>query len=552
MSDPAPTPEQIAAYAAAVRARLTGPGGAFELVDEDVRGVRLPVFAHRGRALIDLVANAADEYGDREYLIDGADGSVRVTYAQHRDAVASLAEAMRDDFGVAPGDRVMILAGNCANWVVTFWAVVAAGGVAVAGNAWWTPREAQYAIAHSGTSLVVADARRTALVPDGTRVLDIDADISRLMSAHRGAALRPVPVDEDEPAVIMYTSGTTGHPKGATHSHRNLLCVVQYHRMNDALAAEIGAPQAQPRRFLMSLPLFHIASLHNLAVPRLVSGDTVVIDNGRFDLDRVLALIERERVTNWAIVPTMAHRLVSHPGLERFDLSSLTAVSVNSAPSSPALKDRLRAAVPSVQQSVIDSYGLTESSTAATVASPLDLAAHPTTVGRAIAGVEVQIRDAGGAQLADGEEGEIWLRSMFVMLGYWNDPEATAAAITPDGWLRTGDIGTMRDGLLYMSTRRTDLILRGGENVYPAEVEAVLDEHPDVAECAVFGVDSPDLGQEVAAVVVSRRPLDETVLRDFLAERLAYFKVPSRWRITDEPLQRTATGKVVRTKLSAG
>jgi acyl-CoA synthetase (AMP-forming)/AMP-acid ligase II len=543
---PAPQAEQVAAYVAQLRARLTGPGGEFELADEDVRGVRVPVFTNRPRTLTELVEKAAAACPDREYLVDG---DTRLTYAEHRDAVASLGHSLTTEYGVRPGDRVMILAGNSANWVVSFWASIAAGAVVVAGNAWWSAREAHYALDNSTPTLVIADKRRAELVRSGTPILTVE-DVARPASAHPGRPLAQPPTDEDSPAVVMYTSGTTGHPKGATHSHRNLLSVVQYHRLNDALVAAMGVPTVE-RRFLMSLPLFHIASLHNLAIPRLVSGDTVVIDSGRFDVDRVLALIERERVTNWAIVPTMVHRLVTHPDLERYDLSSLAAISVNSAPSSPALKERLRAAVPSVQQSVIDSYGLTESSTGATVASALDLAAHPTTVGRPIPGVEIAIRDENGRTVPDGTEGEIHLRSAYVMLGYWNDPDATAAAITADGWLRTGDIGSMRDGLLYMSTRRTDLILRGGENVYPAEVEAVLDEHPSVAECAVFGVEHADLGQEVATVVVTHGPATVDELRAFVADRLAYYKVPSRWRITTHPLRRTATGKVIRSELAA-
>jgi acyl-CoA synthetase (AMP-forming)/AMP-acid ligase II len=159
------------------------------------------------------------------------------------------------------------------------------------------------------------------------------------------------------------------------------------------------------------------------------------------------------------------------------------------------------------------------------------------------------VRNADGERVPDGEEGEIWLRSQFVMLGYWRDDEATKAAITPDGWLRTGDLGSVRDGRLYLATRRSDLILRGGENVYPAEIEAVLDEHAAVVECAVFGVDDADLGQAVAAIVVSDGA-DEDELRAFVAARLAYYKVPAHWRLTQTPLPRTATGKVIRTALS--
>jgi acyl-CoA synthetase (AMP-forming)/AMP-acid ligase II len=299
----------------------------------------------------------------------------------------------------------------------------------------------------------------------------------------------------------------------------------------------------------MSLPLFHIASLHNLVLPRLTSGDTVIVDQGRFEVDRVLRLIEQEAITNWAIVPTMAHRIVEHGSVSGYDLSSLAALSINSAPSSPALKERVRATVPSVQAALADSYGLTEASTAATVATPMDLALQPTTVGAPIPSVEISIRSADEHPVADGEEGEIWLRSQFTMLGYWEDAAATAAALTADGWLRTGDLGSLRDGRLFMATRRSDLILRGGENVYPAEVEAALDEHPAVHECAVFGVDDADLGQVVAAIVVCAGVTADE-LRGFATERLAYYKVPAQWRLTEAPLARTATGKVVRRSLA--
>jgi acyl-CoA synthetase (AMP-forming)/AMP-acid ligase II len=530
---------------AAVRAALTAPGAPFELHVADVRGRPLPVWANRRRALHDWLVDSA-ALGDREYLVQG---DRRITYAQHAQAVAAQAEVFAHDYGVRPGDRIAILASNSPDWVVAFWAALSLGAIAVAGNAWWTPREAHYSLERARPNVVVADDKRRALLAG----LDIPVVGIAELPLTGTADLRDVRPDEDAPAVIVYTSGTTGHPKGAVHSHRNLLAVIEYHRYTDAAARELAAafgmpPPPSPRRFLMSLPLFHIASLHNLAVPRLAIGDTVVLDSGRFDVDNVLALIEQERVTNWAIVPTMAHRVAAHGGLERYDLSSLTALSINSAPSSPALKDRLRAAVPAVQAAIADSYGLTESSTAATVATPMDLAMFPTSVGTPIPSVSVSIREANGKPLPDCEEGEIWVRSQFNMLGYWQDDAATTAALSPDGWLRTGDLGSLREGRLYMATRRGDLILRGGENVYPAEIEAVLDEHPAVQECAVFGVDDADLGQTVAAIVVCG-DIDEGALRSFVAERLAYYKVPAHWKLTQTPLTRTATGKVVRRSL---
>jgi acyl-CoA synthetase (AMP-forming)/AMP-acid ligase II len=334
-----------------------------------------------------------------------------------------------------------------------------------------------------------------------------------------------------------------------------MIATVGYHRMMIAMAAAFR-PDVPPSsgRWLLSMPLFHIASLHNLAVPRLATGETVVMTQGAFDPHRVLSLVVRERVTNWTVVPTMAHRLVELGDVSAYDLSALRAFGLASAPSSHALQTRLRELIPVAREGLVDSYGLTESCTGATVATPPVLAANPGTVGYPIATVSVQIRSATGAVLGDGEEGEIWLRSPYNMLGYWDDAEATAAIFDSEWWMRTGDIGTMRNGLLYLTTRRSDLILRGGENVYPVEIEQVLDEHPAVEESAVIGIDHPDLGQEVAAIVVlapgaSAASPDE--LAAFVAERLAYYKVPTHWRISHDPLPRNATGKVVRSALQA-
>lgn len=535
------------AAATAVVEGLTAAGAPFELTEEDVLGARLPVFKNRARSLGQLLSESRG-HGDRPYL---ATSTSTLTFQENADQVASLAVALRDEYGVRQGDRVAIAAANSPEWVVAFWATVSLGAVAVAFNAWWTRPEVAWALDHVTPSVVVADRKRAALLPD-VPVLTTESDLPRLVSQSPEAPLPDVAVDEDDVASILFTSGTSGRPKGVAHSHRNLLAVVEYHRFNDALAATFGDPTPpSDKRYLMAMPLFHIASLHNLAVPRLATGSTAVIHQGAFDVDRVLRLIEQRRVTHWGAVPTMAHRLLEHGSLASYDLSSLRAFALASAPSSPAFKARLRAALPFAEQNLADSYGLTETSTACTVASPLDLAEAPASVGRPIVSVQVEVRDEQGIALADGEEGEVWVRSQFVMLGYWQDPTATEAALSSDRWLRTGDIGTMEQGRLRLTTRRTDLILRGGENVYPVEVEAALAEHPAVRESAVLGVDSPELGQEVGAVVVVREGarVTEDDLRDYLAERLAYYKVPSHWRVTTQPLPVNATGKVVRREI---
>ncbi|MFD0211510.1 class I adenylate-forming enzyme family protein [Streptomyces hirsutus] len=527
-------------------AALTGPGGRFELADDDVLGTRLPVFTHRQRALHEVL-HASLAHAGRDYIVTA---DRRITFAEHAAQVASLARVLREEYGVSKGDRVAIAAANSPEWIQVFWAAVSIGAVAVGFNAWWSAREMAHGVRNAEPALVVADARQAAKL-DGcaVAVLSLEDDVRRFLTAHPDAPLPSADVAEDDPAVILYTSGTSGRPKGAVHTHRNLLAVVEYHRLNDALLREFGDPLApEDRVYLLAMPLFHIASLHNLAVPRLATGSRIALHQGAFDVDAVLGMIERERVSNWGAVPTMAHRLLEHGRADRYDTSSLTSFALASAPSSTRFKERLRRELPFAKDSLVDSYGLTESCTAIAAASPQELVVAPGTLGRPVVGVRLEIRDPVGEVLGEGEEGEVWVRSMYNMLGYWRDPEATGNAVGADRWLRTGDLGCLREGRLYLSSRRSDLIIRGGENVYPAEIETVLAEHPDVRECLVLGVPDPDLGQEVAAVVVLRpgSAVTEEALREYVADELAYFKVPKRWRLTVDELPRNATGKVIR------
>ena len=533
---------------AAALARVTAPGRRFEVVEEDVRGHRMQVFKHRHRSLLEVLKESA-QYGDREYLVCAG---LRLTYAQHLRRVASLSHEMRVTYRIGKGDRVAVLSANNAEWIMTFWAATALGAIVVGMNSLWSAREVADGMAQCTPKLVVADARRRALLGEvAVPVLSTEDDVARLSLTRPAAVLPESTVAEDDPAVILFTSGTTGRAKGATHSHRNVIAAKDYFQVNDGVAAELGVAPA-PRRFLMTGPLFHIMSLHNLVVPRLAFGDTVVIYTGRFEVDRVLQLIERERITQWGAVPTMASRLVEHGDLSRYDLSSFTTLSLGSAPSSESLKSALRSKLPVAGKSLGTTYGLTESSTAATLATAADLVRYPDSVGTPVVTMAVEIRDERGGRVSDEVEGEIYLRGPQVMLGYWNDPAATAAAIDADGWLHTGDLGRMEDGQLRMSSRRSDLIIRGGENVYPAEVEGALAEHSAVRECSVLGVAHHDLGQEVAAVVVIEPDgeITEQELAEFLRDRVARYKVPSRWVLTDQPLPRNATGKVVRHRLA--
>lgn len=560
-------PELVDAQALAARiaAELTGPGGPFETTVEPVLGVSMPVLRHRFRSLRELLDSSL-AWGDRDYLVTA---DRRLSYAGHAREVGALARALAERYGIGRGDRVGIFAANTPEWVVTFWAAQCLGAIAVGYNGWWSAREIAYGLEHTRPSVVIADAKRAAVLAEAWRetgtevpVLTMADDLPRLIADHPGELPAAVPVDEDDPAVILYTSGTTGRPKGVVHAHRSLIAVSDFYRFGEASTENLARRTADPdaplvlpvpnrKRYLLSAPLFHIASLHNLVVPRLGSGAAVVMHQGAFEVDRVLRLVERERVTNWGAVPTMISRMLERD-LSGYDLSALTAVSLNTAPSSPVLQRRLRERLPAARGSVVTSYGLTECGTAATIATPAELVAHPETVGRPIFGVAIEIRNGEGTVLAEGEEGEVWVRGPYLMLGYWNNEAATAAAFDAERWLRTGDFGVLEDGRLRLSGRRTDLILRGGENVYPVEIENVLDEHPQVLESAVLGIPHEDLGQQVAAIVVVPDPtaLTESDLATFVAARLAYFKVPARWRITTEPLPRNATGKVLRRDLT--
>ena len=541
----------------AIMAGLTGPGARFELVEEEVLGARMPVMRERRRAVAELLVESL-RFGERDYLVTE---DRRLSFREHAEAAAALAASLRADYGIGRGDRVAILAANTVEWVIAFWATQQLGAITVGLNGWWVPREIEYGIQLSDPAVVIADAKRAkvlAEVDTTVPVLTMEQDLPRLIAAHAGAQPEVPDVAEDDPSVILFTSGTSGKPKAALHSQRNLLAVTGYFEYTDALAAAFTGRTLEPGapvdvRCLLTSPLFHIASLHNLVVPRIATGSALIIPQGGFDADKILRLIEREKVTNWGAVPTMASRLLEHGDIGRYDTSSLTAFALASAPSSTAFKQRLREEIPFAANALVDSYGLTECSTAAAVATPMDLAEAPGTLGRPIIGVTLEIRDPDGAAVPEGVEGEVYVRSPYVMIGYWRNPEATAAAIDSERWLRTGDFGAVRQGRLYLTGRRSDLILRGGENIYPVEIEQTLDEHPGVIECAVVGEPHPDLGQQVAAVVVvpEGSSVSQDDLRAFATDRLSYFKVPERWRITTEPLPRNVTGKLVRGQIGS-
>jgi long-chain acyl-CoA synthetase len=367
-----------------------------------------------------------------------------------------------------------------------------------------------------------------------------------------------VPTDalgEDDAFVILYTSGTTGRPKGCITTHRGTITQVMGILLHGMLSAVLGEPSPLPSdgsqpTALMTAPMFHVAGIHTGVCTAMAAGAKVVLSEGRFDAGQVLALVEKERVTTWSAIPTMLHRVVHSTAVADYDLTSLIRVSFGGAPTAPETMARAREVLP-VAPSLTNGYGLTETHGIVMLCGGKDLEENPTAVGRPMPFFDVRLVDRDGLDVADGALGEVLLRSPTVTPGYWNRPEATAEAIR-DGWLHTGDIA-FRDahGLYHLVDRAKDMIIRGGENVYCVEIENCLAEHPDIDEAAIIGVSDPELGERVKAVVHARPGAELTVeaVRAHVAARLASFKVPEIVEFSEQPLPRNPAGKLLKNQL---
>ena len=537
------------------RAALTGPGAPFEMAEEDGLGAKMAVFVRRPRTMRQVLEGAADRFGDQPFLIFP---DRTYTYRSIHQPVASVAAVLQDRFGVGPGDRVAMVSANIPGHAITAWAAVSLGAVVVELNGWWTGPELVHGLELTRPKVVFGDRRRLDRLPAGS--VDIPAvcfeDDFDAMEAGDARSLPADPAAEDDPLCILFTSGTTGRPKGAMLSHRNHVNMM----MQAALQGQIGAmlepassepaDQAGPACSIGVSPMFHISgfSVALIGGP-LIGAQIAYPPPGRWDPEVQMEMTERFQAAAWSVVPTQLWRLLEHPRFDDFDLSSLRRVGGGGSTFQPELWRQVRERLPQVTR-MGTGYGMTETCGAGTHQDGVAAVEHPEAVGAPVPGYCITIRDPDGRPLGEGETGEIHLRGASNFLGYWDNPDATRAALDPDRWYRTKELGHVEGGLLYLDGRGSDLIIRGGENIYPIEIENRLIEHPSVGEVAVVGVEDKVMGEQVKAVVVLQpgAQLDLVAMRDWVGQSVAAFKVPTQLEIRSE-LPHNSSGKVLKSRL---
>jgi long-chain acyl-CoA synthetase len=556
-------------------ALLTQPGSMFEVGEEVVHGVRLKVWKNAPPTLRQ-VFEAAAAFGPREHLVFEDE---RATVAGFRAAAAKLAHQWVAE-GVKPGDRVAIVMRNLPEWPVAFWAGVLAGAIVTPLNAWWTGPELEYGLKDSGASVLVVDIERYERVREhfnacpalrriyvsrareelaDPRVARLENVIGATNDWRTLPAIAPpeLPTASDDDVAIFYTSGTTGHPKGAVLSHRNIISNM-FNSASALARAFLRRGEAPPtpdpngpqKATLIAVPFFHATGCCAVMIPFLLGGNKIVMQR-RWDVDAALALIERERVTHTGGVPTIAWQLLEHPRLDEFDLSSLESISYGGAPAAPELVRRIKARFPASTPG--QGWGMTETSATAVSNNGEDYERKPASCGVPAATGEARIVGEGGKDAPRGEVGELWYKGPIVARGYWQKPEATAETFV-DGWIKTGDLAKMdEEGFIYIVDRAKDMLIRGGENIYCVEVENALYDHPAVMDAAVVGKAHKTLGEEPVAVVHLKPGsyASEEELRHHCAQKIAAFKVPIEVIFWPETLPRNANGKIMKKELKA-
>ena len=553
-----------------VKALLCAPGQPFEMEMVDVDGIPTRVWKNAHPSLA-AMAEHARGHGDREFLIFEDE---RVTYASWYRAVATLALELQK-IGVAKGDRVALAMRNLPEWPVIFFAATSIGAIAVPLNAWWTDQELVFGLENSGSKILLCDAERwDRISPHLSELPELEHVIVARSPGPLNASARPleaiigtpndyadlpdqdlpaVDIAPDDPSTIFYTSGTTGQPKGALGTHRNLTTnavTVGYSAAAQALRRGDTLPEPTVRVGLTVVPMFHCTACSATMMPTVHAGHKMIFLH-KWDTVKAMEIIEREKVNATGGVPFIAWQLIEHPDRKKYDLSSIDSISYGGAPSAPELARKIYEVFGALPG---NGWGMTETMATVTSHSAEDYLNRPTSCGPPVAAADLKIMsDDGRHEMPVGEVGELWARGPMVVKGYWKRPEASAETFV-DGWVRTGDLARLDDeGFCYIVDRAKDMIIRGGENIYSSEVENVLYDHPAVMDAALIGIDHKMLGEEPAAIVqlAPGQTATEAELQQWVRERLANFKVPVKVLFSTESLPRNANGKILKKDLKA-
>ncbi len=569
MSETALKPMSIAE----INAKLTAPGERFEIEEVTIRGARIKTWKNAPRTMRDVCLTGIKTFGPREFLVLEGD---RVTYDAFGRAVSVLAKRLAAD-GVGKGDRVAVVMRNLPEWPVAFFAALTLGAIATPLNAWWTGPELEYGVADSQSKVLLIDGERYGRLeehlhncPSLKRIYvtrateEIGHPLVQTLESVLGApndwktlpdaSFADVDIAPDDPATIFYTSGTTGKPKGALGTHRNIttnLIGAAFSGIRGFLRRGVAPPAPDPnlqRVALLVVPLFHVTGCHSTLCGNIFTGGKIVLMR-KWDAEEGMRLIEREKVNSTGGVPTIAWQIIEHPNRAKYDLSSLEVIGYGGAPSAPELVRKIGETFKGAQPG--NAWGMTETSAAFCGIGGEDYLRKPDSCGVCAPTGEMKIVGPKGETLGPNQVGELWAKGPQVVAGYWNKPDATRETFV-DGWVKTGDLAKLDDeDYCYIIDRAKDMLIRGGENIYCVEVENALYEHPAVMDAAIVAVPHRTLGEEPGAVVHLKpgAHATEEELRAWVAERLAAFKVPVKVVFWPEMLPRNQNQKILKTEL---
>lgn len=545
-------------------ATLTAKGAPWELTSKHINNIEYRYYVNAPKTLPELFSPGR-EHGDSPFVVYEGDTLSFNEFFKRADA---LSQALLSDDKFNQGDCVAIAMRNYPEWMIAFVAITQAGGIVVPLNSWWQKQELEYALNDSQANTVFCDEQRFEHIASYCQKNALNAIVARSSTplpetavdfyqyaANHQPTKPDITLQPDSPAMIMYTSGTTGKPKGAFSSHESI-CQAIYNfefagsafAMSSMDVISTMLEKGYPQSALLSVPLFHVSGCYSVFLLSLRAGRKIVMMY-KWSSDKALELIEKERITSVSAVPSMVLDLLENPKFESTDTDSLFSIGGGGAAQPAKLSQIIKEKCPDSFPGT--GYGMTETNAAGFAATGTIYHYRPNSVGPATPIVECKICDEEGNTLPANQRGEIYLKTPSVIKGYWNKPEANKESFV-DGWFITGDIGYLdEEGFLYIVDRSKDMVIRGGENIYSAEVEQAIHEHPDVQEVAVLGLPHEQLGEELAAVIRTKEKSDLTVeqITEHVKERLAAFKVPSKIKFHAEELPKNAAGKVLKKAL---